>query len=114
MQLEGTVFACLVVQIKPQMEKLLKLPDDALTKEVKLTRQLQELFMEYQIPSDLVSYAGPEDAPQADKLAAVKAHVKALYEMLEEAKKTEIHGRRQEVAYAQPEMGFSPNLFGVS
>ena len=51
MQLEGTLFTIVVIQIKPQLEKLLKLPNDSLTKEIKLTQDLLNLFIEYQIPS---------------------------------------------------------------
>ncbi|CAK9088634.1 unnamed protein product [Durusdinium trenchii] len=48
---ESTLFGVLVVQIKPQLEKLLNLPDDSLTK---------ELPMKYQIPSDLLSFSEEE------------------------------------------------------
>jgi len=49
MQLESTLFACCVVQIKPQLEQLLSLPPGALTKEIALTQQLIELFIDYQV-----------------------------------------------------------------
>jgi hypothetical protein len=49
MQLESTLFACCVVQIKPQLEQLLCLPPGALTKEIALTQQLIELFIDYQV-----------------------------------------------------------------
>ena len=48
MQLEGSVFGLLIVQLKPALERLLGLPSDALTKEIKLTQQLLELFITYQ------------------------------------------------------------------
>ncbi len=54
MQLESSVFVVGVVQIKPQFERFLGLPNGALTKEIKLTRDLMSLFIEYQIPSDLL------------------------------------------------------------
>ena len=47
-----------IIQLKPQLEKLLNLPDDSLTKEIKLTQDLMEMFITYQIPSDLLSYDG--------------------------------------------------------
>jgi hypothetical protein len=53
MQLESTLFGVAVVEIKPQLERLLKLNADALTKEIRLTQDLMELFIEYQVPSDL-------------------------------------------------------------
>ncbi len=55
MQLESTLFAVCLIQIKPALEKLLKLPDDSLTKEIRLTQDLLDLFMTYNIPSDMVS-----------------------------------------------------------
>merc|ERR1719393_1131242 len=44
MQLEGTVFGVLVLQLKPQLERVLNLPPEALTKEIQLTQQLLDLF----------------------------------------------------------------------
>jgi hypothetical protein len=55
MQLAGSLFAVAVVQIKPQLERLLKLDSGALTKEVQLCQDLMSLFIEYQIPSDLLA-----------------------------------------------------------
>ena len=48
MQLSSTLFAIAVVQIKPQLEKLLNLPNDSLTKEPAHAR-FDELFIKYQI-----------------------------------------------------------------
>ena len=45
MQLESTLFGVCVIQIKPQLEKLLNLTPDSLTKEIKLTQDLMELFI---------------------------------------------------------------------
>merc|ERR1712110_594441 len=56
MQLQSTLFGILVIQIKPQLEKVLNLPEDSLTKETKLTQDLMQLFIKYQIPSDLLSF----------------------------------------------------------
>jgi hypothetical protein len=68
MQLESTLFAVCVVQIKPQLEKLLNLPDDALTKEIELTQDLLNLFIEYQIPSDLLSFQGDPQTSAAQRV----------------------------------------------
>ena len=38
MQLEGSVFGLLLLQLKPQLERLLNLPADSLTKEIALTQ----------------------------------------------------------------------------
>merc|ERR1719487_2545577 len=78
MQLESTLFGILVVQIKPQLEKVLNLPDDSLTKEIKLTQELMQLFIKYQIPSDLLAFDRDMDGMElvdpkpAEKLDAVK------------------------------------------
>ena len=75
MQLEATLFGVAVVQMKPQLEAVLNLPEDALTKEIKLTRDLLELFIEYQIPSDLLSYQNVDEveceASDADDFVVV-------------------------------------------
>jgi hypothetical protein len=83
MQLEKSVFAVCLVQLKPQLEKLLSLPDGSLTKEIKLTQQLLKLFIDYQIPSDLVRYDGEETAAAAEKIAAVKEHTSNVMAMIE-------------------------------
>eukprot|EP01033_Poteriospumella_lacustris_P016818 gene16818-12035_t len=55
MQLESTLFGVVILQIKPQLEKALHLPADSLTKEIALTTDLMDLFIQYQIPTDLLS-----------------------------------------------------------
>ena len=102
MQLEGTVFAVAVIQLKPQLERLLNLPSGSLTKEIKLSQQLQELFIEHQIPSDLLTYDGDDDAPRTAKLDAVRAHVAAILEMIAEAKDAEIQEQRAQSQYEHP------------
>jgi len=110
MQLESTLFGVLIIQIKPQLEKVLNLQSDGLTKEIKLTQDLMQLFIKYQIPSDLLSFddGASEDgielvaATPAERLEAVKGHVKAMQEMIEKAKEEEVAQRRREADYAQP------------
>lgn len=71
MQLASTLFGICVIQIKPQvrvgawvvtwlpsqccavaqLERLLNLPAESLTKEIRLMQDLQSLFIEYQVPS---------------------------------------------------------------
>eukprot|EP01064_Diplonema_japonicum_P008946 TRINITY_DN16417_c1_g1_i1.p1 TRINITY_DN16417_c1_g1~~TRINITY_DN16417_c1_g1_i1.p1 ORF type:complete len:931 (+),score=345.73 TRINITY_DN16417_c1_g1_i1:32-2824(+) len=99
MQLEATLFAVCVVQIKPQLERVLNLPPDSLTKEIKLTQDLLQLFIDYQISSDLLAFkADPmedEDTiPGTRKLHEVKEHVAALQQMLKQAKEEEIEKER--------------------
>merc|ERR1711865_434487 len=62
MQLATSVLGIAIIQLKPQLEKLLNLPYNSLTKEMKLTEDLTELFVDYQIPSDLVSYDQEEES----------------------------------------------------
>ena len=98
MQLESTLFGVCVIQIKPQLEKLLKLPPDSLTKEIKLTQELLGLFTEFQIPSDLLSYDGEPDAPPAEKLARVAEYTRRMQEMIELSKKRELEAEREREA----------------
>ena len=90
MQLESSVFGVCVIQLKPQLEVLLGLPPDALLKEIRLTQDLLSLFIDYQIPSDLLSFDGEADAPVAEKVAAVKEHVKAVMNVIDDAKKKQL------------------------
>lgn len=101
MQLESTLFGMLVIQIKPQLEKVLKLDPDSLTKELRLTQDLMDLFIEYQIPSDLLSFDGDVDAQSArDKITAVKQHVAAMHQMIHGSKKEELKDRKMEAKYS--------------
>ncbi len=95
MQLESSLFAVCVIQIKPQLEKLLNLPVDTLTKQIRLTQDLLELFIKYNIPSDLLSYHALLNSDQTE-LAAVTAHVAAMYAMIDSKKSTEIRAAAQE------------------
>lgn len=91
MQLESSVLGVCVIQIKPQLEDLLGLPHDALTKEMQLTQDLMELFVEYQVPSDMLSYDGEnEEATTKDMVDNVKEHVKAVLDVIQEAKKKQL------------------------
>lgn len=87
MQLSSSVFGICIVQLKPQLERLLGLPDGGLTKEIQLTQDLMSLFVDYQIPSDMLTYDGPAEASPADKVAAVKEHTKAVMDVIDESKK---------------------------
>lgn len=104
MQLESTLFGICVVQIKPQLEKVLNLPPDSLTKEIKLTRDLMDLFIKYQIPSDLLSFdeKAVENSRSLNPLEAVRKNVDAIQSMIQQAKKEEIREARMELDYSQP------------
>lgn len=100
MQLEGTLLGVLVLPIKPQLEVVLKLPPDSLTKEIRLTQDLMELFIKYQIPSDLLSFdetMSTDNSPTA-RLAVVKEHVKNMRTVISESKEIEVREIFQEKA----------------
>jgi hypothetical protein len=82
MQLESSVFAVCVVEIKPQLEILLGLPSNSLTKEIKLVSTLLNLFVDHQISSDLLSYEGPATASVKEMIDEVKSHVGVAVEMI--------------------------------
>jgi hypothetical protein len=108
MQLESTLFGVCVIQIKPQLEKLLKLDPDSLTKEIKLTQELLSLFIEFQIPSDLLSYDGPPEAPSLDKLARVKDYTQRMLDMIDMSKQREIEQAREREAFRLAEANRTP------
>lgn len=107
MQLEGTVFGLAVIQLKPQLERLLNLPAGSLTKEIQLSRDLQTLFIEHQIPSDLLTYEGNADTPVATKLDSVKGHVAAINDMIAAEKKAEQEAAKQAYETNHPEVNLS-------
>jgi gas vesicle protein len=125
-QLSSSIFGIMIIQLKPQLELLLNLPKDSLTKEVKLTQSLLELFIEYQIPSDLLTYdpaaaaddgvlvnaSGDSNDSVSDKVSAVKRYVKNVEEMIKEAKTkvVEEETRKAEMRHAT---NFAPG-FGAS
>ncbi|GAX14051.1 hypothetical protein FisN_5Lh025 [Fistulifera solaris] len=92
MQLESSIFGVCVIQLKPQLERLLGLPDDALTKEIQLTQDLMSLFVDYQIPSDLLSlqHASTTLPTDAEKVALVKEYVKAVTDVIAAEKKKQL------------------------
>jgi hypothetical protein len=108
MQLESTLFGVCVLQIKPQLERLLKLPDDSLTKEIKLTQDLLTLFMEYQIPSDLLSYDGPEDAPSDAKLTRVREYVARMQQLIDTTRQRELEEAQEREAFRLAESDGTP------
>ncbi len=55
--------------ITRQLERVLNLPPESLTKEIQLTQKLLDLFITYQIPSDLLSYDGDAAANGTAKVA---------------------------------------------
>jgi hypothetical protein len=83
MQLQSTLFALCIVQIKPQLERLLNLPPASLIKDIALSDDLFELFVKYQVPSDLMRFDGCESTPAEQRVEQVRGHVAQLKQMIE-------------------------------
>lgn len=94
MQLSSTLFAFCVVQIKPALEKVLNLPIDALTKEITLTQDLLKLFIEYQIPSDLLSFdesmQNSSNLGVAEKISIVRTNTNRMLEIIDKEKENQM------------------------
>ena len=95
MQLGSSVFGVCVIQLKPQLERLLNLPDGALTKEIQLTQDLMSLFVDYQIPSDLLSYDDASEVSTKDMVAVVRGHVEAVLEVIDKAKAKQLEEEKR-------------------
>ncbi|CAE7217966.1 AGMAT [Symbiodinium sp. KB8] len=125
-QLSSSLFAVAIVQIKPALEKVMSLVLGSQTlkfaavikrqwllvrvaspsvQEIQLTQDLIELFVRYQVAPDLMSYEPwssgvAEKAARvtaADKLAAVKSHVKSLWETIAASKQKQLQEKQEEV-----------------
>jgi len=96
MQLSSTLFGLCIVQIKPQMEQVLNLPPNSLTKEIRLTQDLMELFINYQVPSDLLSYDDGPEVQNKSKLQVVKDNVASLLATINASRQRELEEKREE------------------
>lgn len=56
LQMSNTLFGVMILPIKSQLEKVLNLPPNSLSKEIALTENLLKLFIDYQIPSEMLAY----------------------------------------------------------
>eukprot|EP01083_Nonionella_stella_P168058 566289_1 len=68
---------------------------------MKLTQDLMELFVEYQIPSDMLSYNGfDQDVAVADKISNVRDNVKGVIDVInaEKEKQLNAEAKRTEMA----------------
>eukprot|EP01060_Flectonema_neradi_P017872 TRINITY_DN2471_c0_g1_i1.p1 TRINITY_DN2471_c0_g1~~TRINITY_DN2471_c0_g1_i1.p1 ORF type:complete len:805 (+),score=175.58 TRINITY_DN2471_c0_g1_i1:89-2503(+) len=88
LQLESSLFAFSVIEVKPQLERVLNLPPDILSQEIKLTQQLLELIIKYNIPADLLSYPEEEINPTSEEeiINKIRGYVKTVQEMLQKCK----------------------------
>jgi len=108
MKLASSVFGVCVIQLKPQLEVLLGLPAKSLTKEISLTQDLLSLFIDYQIPSDLLSFDGPDELGISEKVGVVKSYVKDVNDMIRGAKDKELTNAKDEANLARPFGGAIP------
>ena len=85
------------------------MPDDSLTKEIQLTQDLMELFIKYQIPSDLLSNDEftSDGKPSKNALTKVKSCVLAMQEMIKQSKAKELEESKQERIYRNQENDYS-------
>ena len=86
MQMEATLFAICLIQIKPQVEAVLNLPENSLTKEIELATRLSELFTKYHIASDLLAYKGPAECSVKDKVEYVRSKAEAVFGIIKKKK----------------------------
>jgi hypothetical protein len=87
-----------------------------LTKEIRMTQDLMELFIKYQIPSDLLSYSGPEGASKEAKIKTVQTYIANMQKMIEDSKKKELTEAAQTAVYAQlvPSLPSKPTITTTS
>ena len=101
MQLASSLFGILVVQVKPQVEAVLNLPPGSLTKEIELNEALMRYFVEYHIPTDLLSYDGDASEAAASKVAAVKQHAETIEALVDGAAARDLEDKTRRAAASQ-------------
>uniref|UniRef100_A0A0G4FHG3 Uncharacterized protein n=1 Tax=Chromera velia CCMP2878 TaxID=1169474 RepID=A0A0G4FHG3_9ALVE len=99
LQLASTLFAVAVVQVRPQLERLLLLPEGSLVKQVELVEDLMNLLIEHQFPSDLLSYDGPPAAETWEKIARTRFLADELLSMIATSKEAELEKAKQEAMH---------------
>lgn len=58
-----------------------------------------ELFITYQLPSDLLSFAGADDATSSERISAVKGYVRDMQDMIKDSKARELEEKRERDRY---------------
>jgi len=96
MQLASTVFAICVIMIKPALERVLNLPPTSLTKEIKLTQYLMEMFTKYHIGPGMIDFSGSKDEEMATKISVVKENADAIGLVIKDARDEELKQEKQE------------------
>lgn len=82
-QLSSTLFTICILPIKSQLEKILNLPKNSLLKEFILNQRLMKVFIELQIPSNLVSYFGDQKIENQQKILYVNQKVEELLNLVD-------------------------------
>eukprot|EP01060_Flectonema_neradi_P005895 TRINITY_DN13954_c0_g1_i1.p1 TRINITY_DN13954_c0_g1~~TRINITY_DN13954_c0_g1_i1.p1 ORF type:complete len:903 (+),score=185.96 TRINITY_DN13954_c0_g1_i1:83-2791(+) len=104
MLLKTSLFAVLVVQIKPQLEMVLNLPNESLTKEISLSKTILKLITESDIGVDMFAYQdeGSEtdgDGDDGDRVALVKKNVEKIEGALQRLKAQATNNSIQQAQY---------------
>eukprot|EP00754_Rhynchopus_humris_P031235 Rhum_TRINITY_DN15326_c0_g1::Rhum_TRINITY_DN15326_c0_g1_i1::g.151839::m.151839 len=89
LQLQGTLFVVATVELKPLMERVLNLPPNSLSKEIKLTHSLIELFVTHDISSEMLCYDADVDGEAGttrEKVAHVKQHAADITAFIDDVK----------------------------
>eukprot|EP01036_Dinobryon_divergens_P030974 gene30974-40302_t len=123
MQLESSLLGVLLLQVKPQLETVLRLRPACLVKEIALTQDIMKLFIDFQIPADLLSYHhnhnhsdSDPDPASAVRIAAVKQHVQKILAIVRAAQDAELEERSKlrEFAAGRPPRDGSIRVFPAS
>ena len=72
--------------------------------QIQLTRQLMALFLEYQIPSDLLSFEELEDGlgvgvVVVGEIGQVKHHAASLFKLINEEKEAEVAEKKKQLEF---------------
>lgn len=102
MQLDSSVVGICIIQLKPQLETVLSLPSGSLTKEIRLTQDILSLFIDYQIPPDLLSNDLEDGANIHDKLERVRSNVDVVLTLINNAKKNDLEEAKRRAEYENP------------
>lgn len=99
MQLEGSLFVICTIPIQPQLERLLNIPFDLLTKQTELIEDIITIIQKYQIPPDLIAYNGPNDVDHTIKLNNIKENVNNMLNFINDEKKILIEKKNKEIQF---------------
>ena len=93
----SSLFGILILDIKPQLERVLNLPAGSLVKETELTESLLELFIKYQIPSVQLEVLKEDSALSVvEKLSNVRKYVEHVHRIIYGESKKVIRQRKLE------------------